>query len=67
MAVSTDDVMIVADKSDWQRLLNFISAEHGGLFKLSQHGTCTTFRKTEEMLFVNFVGVEVRSRLTLFV
>ena len=24
-------------------------------------------RKTEEMLFVNFVGVEVRSRLTLFV
>ena len=47
MAVSTDDVMIVADESDWQQLLNFISAEHGGLLKLSQHGQCTTFNGIE--------------------
>ena len=47
MAVSTDDVMIVADESNWHQLLNFISAEHGGLFKLSQHGPCTTFNGIE--------------------
>ena len=47
MAVSTDDVLILADEADWQQLLNYISAEHGGLFKLSQHGPCTTFNGIE--------------------
>lgn len=30
MAVSTDDVLVLADEADWQQLLNYISAEHGG-------------------------------------
>ena len=47
MAVSTDDVLVLADEADWQQLLNYISAEHGGLFKLSQHGPCTTFNGIE--------------------
>jgi hypothetical protein len=41
------DVLILADEADWQQLLNYISAEHGGLFKLSQHGPCTTINGIE--------------------
>ena len=47
MAVSTDDVLLFTDETDWQQLLSHISAEHGGLFKLSQHGPCTTFNGIE--------------------
>ena len=45
MAVSTDDVLILPN--DWLQLLSHISAEHGGLFKLFQHGPCTTFNGIE--------------------
>jgi hypothetical protein len=47
MAVSADDVLILANETDWQQLLSYISAEHGRLFKLSQYGTCTTFNGIE--------------------
>lgn len=47
IAVSTDDLMVMAYEYYWQQLLHHISAEREGLFKLSRHGPCTTFNGIE--------------------
>jgi hypothetical protein len=46
-AVSTDDLLVVANPENWNALLKFLSQDHGGKFKVSQHGQCTTFNGIE--------------------